>query len=406
MNWPSSRRMRNKQNQKYPIVAEHIRENPEAFVESLAKGKRAIFRQLLYWLLRFPDRALNQTVLGRICGYTRKHVNEVLGEFEKQGIINMLYRHKDTSMYLLSKFFTPELFHKLTGLFGALPLALLVSFAASATAERKRLHNIKRVSYIYIKSVPIRETLNAHEAESDSERTKKEVEMETYELKSIKPTIAGWVRLSSFPKQAVLEVDKRMHRNKERPRNPWNYFVAAVNKYCQENGLATNWQLGNELKQKYNVTDEGPFVDESFVPSPPVYVPSRRTHSGYKSPSNQQEAVFDEVAHRNRIIAENKKLSESSHVDRNIENEILGCEAEVSLLAASKNPFAMMLMKRIESIKNGEDKPLASDKTRTENIMSKTHSPTHVSSFIQSVISSPMDAGYVDSVDDPFGDRH
>ncbi len=95
---------------------------------------------------------------------------------------------------------------------------------------------------------------------------KKEISMKTYELKSIKPTLFGQIRLLAFPEAVVYEIDRRIVRMKERPQKPWQYFISSCKRYCEENGIDIDWNIMQQLAGKYCMPDFGPFIDESFIP--------------------------------------------------------------------------------------------------------------------------------------------
>ncbi len=401
-----------------PQVLAIIRENPEAFISSWSKGKRAIFKQLLYWVDRFPEVKMSQGRIAKACGLSRKHVNKMFAEFEQEGILALWYRHKMTSVYKLSSFFTPEIRGKICHLFGALPLALLISFSAVAADKIEMLHKIKRDIFIS-KSLSNPESLNGRARdESDQEKIKKELKreqqsrsMKTYELKSIKLTENGQIRLQDIPEEVIYEIDNRIHRMKNQPTKPWNYFYASCTKHCKEKGIALDFTYSRHLAVKHGVPDEGPFIDESFVPVPPVHIPVRKTYNKYQPQENY--APVKELSYAEKMKSQWK--DERVGIDR--EKELRGAEQELSSLAAT-NPFAAILMRGIKDLSEEKtvEKPLESDKKATENIMSKNPNP--FKALLESITESARPVNIHDEVgedigneeaydefDDPFGDR-
>lgn len=251
----------------------------------------------------------------------------------------------------------------------------------------------------------------------------------TDQLKSIRPTIWGQIKLMGYTEEAILYADSVLLACKKNIKNPWTYFIGICKKYSEENNLEVKWSLVITLSKQYSMPNEGPFIDESFVPTHPVHVSSRKTYNNY-SQSNQtkpRELSFDEMM---------KSQWKDERVDLDREKELRGAQLELSSLA-STNPFAAILMRGINELSQEKttNEPLIqveSDKNTGENIMSKNPDSTHITSYLKSLIASPMpinkltdkyaqpvtkphdliedDLGYDEAYDllgvnDPFGDR-
>ncbi len=201
------------------------------------------------------------------------------------------------------------------------------------------------------------------------------------ELKSIRPTIWGQIQLIRFTEAAILHADYVLLNSKKVIDNPWTYFIGICKKYSEENNLEVKWSLSVNLAKQYSMPATGPFIDESFKPNKPAAV-----KKSYGKP--QEGVAVDEVVHRKRIIAENKKRAEKTVVIS--EREKLQGPLDAMLKQVELSPNMRFIFqcsiddyrKQLQALDEAEktvDKGLLevlSDKNSVENIMSKTQNPS------------------------------
>jgi hypothetical protein len=136
----------------------------------------------------------------------------------------------------------------------------------------------------------------------DPTTLKKEMLMKKYELKSIKLTDYGQIRLIPFPEEAIKTIDDQIYHMTNRPSKPWNYFISACKRYCEENHLVMDWYGLQKAVAANPLVDNGPFIDESFIPSRPVFSKTRPKTSSPNKPrdpekildSNMKETLFNQ----------------------------------------------------------------------------------------------------------------
>jgi hypothetical protein len=102
------------------------------------------------------------------------------------------------------------------------------------------------------------------------------------ELKSIRPTIWGQIKLSAYPKEVVLHADIVTLNCKKQLATAFDrykYFMSVCATYCRENQISTSWPLAIEIGKQLKMPDLGPFFDESFVPVKAAPNPVKRNSS-------------------------------------------------------------------------------------------------------------------------------
>lgn len=434
-----------------PVPRQEIQEDPKGWGASLAKGTLAVLEQVFYWKKRFPNIYFSQGRIAKMCDLSREQVNRIFSKLEKDGIVSMLYRHKKTSMYKVSSFFTPEIRAKISHLFRVFPITLLLSIRPSTAVIEKMSHKIYQGNYIYIKSLSSPESIftgaRARETESDQEKIKKERERETtassvrsgpvilgkqprsngevvmkiYELKSVKLTEYGQMRLSAFPEEVVYEIDRRMLRMAQRPLKPWHYFVSSCKKYCEEKGLAIDWTKMQQLAGKHCMPDEGPFIDDSFVPVQNPIIPKRPAYGN-------QQGVYDAVSARSKAIEAAKiQAKENSRIKQErekVQSDTVESEAAIAFRKMlGMNEDGTFINQQAETSAKKALLPDMSDNNRSENVMSKNPlsatfatasmlignsisklQPSPPEPAPNALFEEPVDY-YEDYESDPFGDR-
>lgn len=237
---------------------------------------------------------------------------------------------------------------------------------------------------------PIQDFIKNQIPDTDSKtQTKKVSMMKIHDLKSIKLTMYGQIRLAAFPEEVIRMIDNRMIHMKERPAKPWAYFVAACKKHCEKHGLPIDWTTMQKLAGHYNMPDDGPFVDESFIP---VQIQTPKA-SGPRMANEEKMKQFDREAaerqqHRKAIEWEKIEQTDPERFKR-------------------WNKYAAQLRKEIGM---NEDGTFISKEHEASAMNTLLPQPADILkepsyNFYESVDDFDMDNGFEDYNDDPFGDR-
>ncbi|MGJ0429614.1 hypothetical protein [Methylobacter sp.] len=201
------------------------------------------------------------------------------------------------------------------------------------------------------------------------------------QLKSVRPTIWGQIKMSAYPDEAILYADQQLLKAKKDIRDRFGYFMKVCKSYCDERGLDVKWAMAINLGKQYSMPANGPWIDELFVADRPV-VAIKSIH-----PSQ----TFNPQAN----IKIKEELIRNAHL--NPQEELAKAEQEMRAIAQNNPMMAFILgdlLKNIEKkeTEKPEDRPvleLASDNNRTENIMSKSD-PTHIKSFLANYMDQPV----------------
>lgn len=294
------------QNFKDSIVIPEIRENPEEYFYLLSKTEICIFKQLCIQKQKYNIFRISQGLLALRCRVTREYVNKVLKKFESVGILKMWYHHKATSHYRLSSFFTNQIIASLSYLWRAIPLTFLLSQPALETTNTKSSQYIKGTELLNTKYLVLSDS-RSKERElrlpSNTRFLKKETVMQAdltqldfdY-LKSIKPTLAGKVKLSAYPVEIVKQVDDQLFKMTKQINNPWAYFNTTCATLCKQNNIEPNWSTMYKLSTLLGIPVIAPFNDSTFVPEKIVTSSVKKTRVSSVNLYEHNMAIVKEYA--------------------------------------------------------------------------------------------------------------
>ena len=250
--------------------------NPVKYILEMPLGYYNHLKHMLNVAHRLEYIGFAQATIGQDSGkYHINYTHRILKEFEELGLIESEYHHRHPKIYRISTWFLiPAVRLMLMRLLPALALCIY-----SQCVPRKSLsnfsYNLESVSLsrdVTKSTVQIESSENgslwresdAYESEYDEEGEEMNnlsvEEIERREVKSLKLTRAGKLKLfGTFPEEAVYAADETFDASKA-PGSPFNAFVNQCKFYCKDKGLQIAWSRGFEL-----VKDEpnGPFVEQT-----------------------------------------------------------------------------------------------------------------------------------------------
>jgi hypothetical protein len=269
------------------LIALHVVKDPEAYFLSLSETKRRVFNQFVFWDNKFRINYFSQTTIAHAVGISRKHLSEILLEFEQLGLIKSIYRHLKTNIYKLANiFYSPKLRSRLVkfcAAFSFIPWHMIgftngVWSKVVQTCEVTQYKNIISKSYI-TKPFDLNTDLNPGYITLTGARARGEgygkvkvgqisggirvdsnsipIRQSIRALKQLNLTLQGEMKLSVFPDKA-LEYGMRKMKNMHLISDKFAYFWGICSNFCKENGLKVEWSVFNRLKDQYpDVYTEG-----------------------------------------------------------------------------------------------------------------------------------------------------
>lgn len=276
-----------------------------------------LIRELFFRKKRNNIFSVSQRWLGTRCGATREWINKLLKQLEEQSIIKILYIHKKKSFYRVSSFFTDTIIASLSHLWRAWPLALLASNPALDAVKIKSSQLLNEDIYIKTsnqlkqpvtesyKHVRAREEtgqLTSNQFKKQEIQKKDKVAMQadlyssvfipiTKNLKSIRVTVWGQIRLSCYPEAAILYADAELLKTNKQLTNRFKYFCGIADSFCKENELPVDWSGMFRLARENGMPDLGPFYDPEFVPVKLVVQKTSKKTTGFNPGKHNQEII-------------------------------------------------------------------------------------------------------------------
>ncbi len=291
-------RRRNNCQQKFldPEVLPEIKENIEKYCSLLSYGMLRILKQIFFLKQRYNIFRVSQQSIANRCRVTREYVNKVLKEFEQVGILKSWYHHKETSHYRISSYFTDAIIASLSYLWRAIPLSFLVSNVVPAAISQNSSQYIKRTYIIdncYSTDTVESISLCGREQSQNRSINKNQIDLENSSnnsrnsfnkkgnntmkadlkqldfdyIKSIKPTLAGKIKLTVYPETVIREADEQLNRTVKTIENRWSYFTQICNVLCKKQGIEINWASMYRLSTQLGIAVEAPFYDPNFIPT-------------------------------------------------------------------------------------------------------------------------------------------
>ena len=346
----NTRLKRNQQKFKSPVLLPYIQQNIEEYVSLLRKTEQRVLECILWYASKYPEVHVSQYKIAKWCGITREWVNKILSKFESDGIVSMMYRHKQTSLYLVSPSFNEKVKQQISYIFRALKVFSLSLLFSNSKQEISSQYIIRKESFINIlpkfkDSIRVR----AHEKgriglkkrlgdvmllPSDKkimiEQLSKGVVPNNFvssaikNISIVKLTKAGQVKLMAFPDFVITEAENVVKKFSNL-REPYAFLFSTCLKLCKEKKIAPDFEWINQLKNVLKITDSNPTVISN--PSPPSRSLKQILDSQWKPEPGRQD-----IDREKEFSDAVEKLKES----------------------AVHNPFAAIMMRSLDKLKSPE----------------------------------------------------
>jgi len=338
---------RNQHNYKDILPSPEFQHNLEENFSLLSNGLKLLINKLAQLDSRFSTIYLSQSTLGAmIGGYSRGHINKMLKELERLGLIRLLYRHTQTSCYRISSIFRDSSIRaRLAYIFNALKtfhISMLFSTRdvlshveeslAEVTSE-KMLHNIKCIKSLYIIPSVVRETLYAGARRTGRDFQKNRVRSEVLlptEKKLILEQLSRGERPDNWPSQVIKNISiiplsrlgqiklcafpdfiitKAVNEMKtfRNPRDPYALLFSKCMKLCKEHEVVPEYSWVDQLKKTLKLDDSmSPTVIPSVQPDRPNQTVAEMLKTQYKEerPNFDRSSSFREAAEIMRSMPE------------------------------------------------------------------------------------------------------
>lgn len=214
-------------------------------IEQLTEVERAVFDAILLLSKEYKSLYTSQKFIADKVGITREHCNRTLRKLKAIGLINSEYRHRNTCIYKVSpmvfidgmKHILMKYFKVLRSFVVFLPISLL--FSGSITPVNTGL--------ICINNTVIKGGMKMQEENP--------IPVAVREIKSLKLSRAGQIKLSGMPAAAIEHVEKQMQYAKN-IRDPFSWFFKLCMDYCVREELSIDWAYVDVLKAKYAIKDD------------------------------------------------------------------------------------------------------------------------------------------------------
>jgi len=314
-------------------------------------------RLVLNFLLGLGNRFINiyptQTTIAYEVDLSREEVNKILLRLERLGLVFSEYRHKRSCMYHLPTLFSQlSLRTKLSHLFSALrvfPLIWLTTLGIPFQSYSTTQDIDKFNKYIYTnRNCPLN-NLRARARTDETEKKSMEayISEEVKQLKELKLTPWGQIKLSGFPDQALL-YGKNQLKYARSVKNLFNWFFTICHEYCRLNGLTVNWERVDFLKKTYGMPELAPMTYEtkpytgsealSANPQYPKRPQKGDAHKPYSVPTSFKPTVpllnREKEAEKFEIMKRNEQHAE--HI-KNF-NRLMGYPEDHNPFSASPTP--------------------------------------------------------------------
>lgn len=267
--------------------------NPHLELSKFTTTKLSLFSFLLEKSRKWRKVEPSQDYLAQELGVTRPYINRLIGQLEEDGLITYEYRHRHTSVYRVSEFFSqPHIRKKLANLLPAIltlvvfPLHLLGTTIQSSSLHHYKKRSIRRennnVSYYYSLSTKI-SNLSSYRAHIRDARVAVPPETDMFDLKAFrfyiqrltKINVSDWgaIKLSAFPDYVLTYCSKVIEREKPSLSKYNHYFYLCFN-FCKKRNIELDITLIAKRAQRENVS-----VSDNVLQEIPQQEPSSQQFS-------------------------------------------------------------------------------------------------------------------------------
>jgi hypothetical protein len=227
-----------------------ILQDMDGFFSKITEVQREVL-EYLFWLdAHCKCVRPSQSTIAKRVGATRQYVNQILGELQDVGILQKIYRHMRPCFYIIAGVFkNPFITKRLASYFNVFKLQSYLLL----TQYNNNLNRYK--SYIYMG------------AQNNSNRSRDMSEPSPFSsyLEEVAPklqlTLAGKVRLSAFPDEALKHVVHTFDQSRHKLTGDYGRWLwGCARNYCQQLSLVPNWRYSNELAVSFGITLDSPLV--------------------------------------------------------------------------------------------------------------------------------------------------
>lgn len=302
-----------------------IQANTREYFEQYSGSMIKILKQLFYYSRRNHIFRISQQWLATTCGITREWANKLLAQLETEGIIKMWFRFKEKSYYRISSFFTDKVIASIAYLWRGFSLNLLVSKPAPDAAQCNSSHLLYNVNYI---NNQLTSSTSLSRSEKDARARKdltgltgfiqKEREKMVEEkilpisnnLKSIRLTNWGEIRLSCYPDEAILYADEQMLKLVKPVSDRFKYFKGICENWCKEKEIPVAWSYMFKLAREHAMPDQGPFIDVSFQPVKLINQFDNRSVRDFQKREGETKHIMSTIERLKADIAKKKSMQD------------------------------------------------------------------------------------------------
>lgn len=259
--------------------------NPEKYFSSKREYERLAFNIVIDFSLRGKRMYFSQTWLGKQAGVSRKTINEMVGRWHEDGIVEKEYRHRTTCLYRMSDLFKiPYMQSRLRHTFKAFKVSAFLLVAACShgpvTALNIKNKYVDGISNIYIE---------------------KSTKGMSYQVANLPITQKEKISLSAFPDEVLDFALWKLLPIQKLIDNKVAYLFKVCFNRCKELGIKPDWGWVNKLRDVYThgIKPRQSFMEKNTQRSkvetenPPVAVTPPRMPTGLtaRSAGHLQEIV-------------------------------------------------------------------------------------------------------------------
>jgi hypothetical protein len=274
------------------------------FFSNCTDTDRAVIGFLLSMSCKLPTLYFAQETIAQETGVSRGHVNRVIKKLAHLGLIDKIYRHMTTCLYVInSSFNDPFILSKLTPIFPWLKtlfniLLIIPVYALSMRNVTQVINNKGFVSKFKLVSLSTEKYMEHNQAPPQNEGMQNwvnnpiPIEIQHMGAK-YNFTDAAKLRMMALPWQAWQYAQKEISKASYFIKDPFTWLFAVALGYCDRNQMTPDWELPKKLLEHHGYTmqsatmwvepnpEQALFTHDRSAPLPKDYK-KRVNKNGYK----------------------------------------------------------------------------------------------------------------------------
>ena len=246
-------------------ITPEIVHNPEKYFEFKSGYEHKAFDIVFKFSLENKTMYFSQSWLAKEIGVSRKTVNEMMGRWHKDGIVEKEYRHRTTCLYRLHDIFKiPYMKSRLSHMFKSLRLSALLLLGACFQTEV----TASSIKNYYVNG--INNTYNKNRMQGIS-----------IQVHNLPITLKQKIDLCAFPDHVLEYAIWELERPFKTIQKKLSYLFKVCFDRCNALGIKPDWAWVNKLHMIYeqrSIKPKHAFVEEIkndtglLVTTPPVAV--------------------------------------------------------------------------------------------------------------------------------------